>query len=83
MVMNVQSAFYLAWAQRALVTVAEETLDDQNRHLEQIVAEVKVGVMPDIDLAQGRANVANARLQLINAQMPTRRPRTNSIPPSA
>jgi outer membrane protein len=67
-VMNVQSAFYLAWAQHALIGVAVETLDDQNRHLYQIDASVKVGVRPEIDLAQARANVANARLQLINVQ---------------
>ena len=67
-VMNVQSAFYQAWAQHALIGVAEETLNDQNRHLNQIEVSVKVGVRPDIDLAQARANVANARLQLINTQ---------------
>ncbi len=66
--MSVQSAFYQAWAERALIGVAEETLDDQNRHLGQIEASVKVGVRPDIDLAQARANVANAKLQLINTQ---------------
>lgn len=67
-VMNVQSAFYQAWAQRALVDVAKETLDNQQRHLAQIEASVKVGVRPDIDLAQARANVANARVQVINTQ---------------
>jgi outer membrane protein len=67
-VMNVQGAFYQAWAQRALVSVAQETLDNQRRHLEQIEAAVKVGVRPDIDLAQARANVANARVQVINTQ---------------
>jgi len=65
-VTNVQTAFYQAWAQRALIDVAQENLQNQNAHLDQIAASVKVGVRPDIDLAQGRANVANARLQLIN-----------------
>ena len=67
-VMNVEGAFYQAWAQRALVSVAEETLTNQQRHLVQIEASVKVGVRPDIDLAQARANVANARVQVINTQ---------------
>ena len=67
-VMNVQSAFYQAWAQHALVKVAEDTLADQTRHVEQIEASVKVGVQPEIALATARANVANARLQLINTQ---------------
>jgi outer membrane protein len=67
-VLNVQSAFYQAWAQRALVSVAEETLTAQNRHLGQIDGFVKVGIRPEIDIAQARANVANARLQWINTQ---------------
>ena len=67
-IMNVQSAFYQAWAQRALLGVAEESLTNQARHLEQIDASVKVGVRPEIDLAQARANLANAKVQLISTQ---------------
>ena len=67
-VMTVQSAFYLAWAQRTLVNVAQDTLANQIRHLEQVEASVKVGVQPEISMATSRANVANAKLQLITAQ---------------
>ena len=67
-IMNVQSAFFQAWAQRALVDVAKETLSDQLRHLEQVEVSVKVGVQPEIGVATARANVANAQLQVINAQ---------------
>lgn len=67
-IIAVQTAFYQAWAQRALITVAEENLTDQNRHLTQVDASVKVGVRPEIDLAQARSAVATAKLQLITAQ---------------
>ncbi len=67
-IMNVQSAFFQAWAQHALVGVAQETLADQVRHLEQVDASVKVGVQPEIALATARASVANAKLQVIAAQ---------------
>jgi outer membrane protein len=67
-VMNVQSAYFQAWANRALLGVAEETLANQRRHLEQVDASVKVGVQTEIALATARANVANARLLVINAQ---------------
>jgi len=67
-IMNVQGAFYQAWAQRALIGVAQETLANQQRHLEQVQASVNVGVQPEIGLATARANLANAKVQVINAQ---------------
>lgn len=67
-VVNVQSAFFQAWAARALVGVARDTLANQARHLAQVDASVKVGVQTEIALATARANLANARVQLINAQ---------------
>lgn len=65
---SVETAFFQAWAERALVDVATEALTNQTRHLAQIDALVKVGIRPEIDLAQSRANVASARAQLINTQ---------------
>jgi outer membrane protein len=64
----VRRAYFGAWAMRALVDVARETLDDQNKHLGQVQAFVEVGTQPPIALAQQRAAVANARVQLISAQ---------------
>lgn len=66
--LNVRAAFFGARANRALVKVAEENLASQERHREQIEAFVSVGTRPAIDLAQVRADVANARLQLVQAQ---------------
>ena len=50
------------------VDVARETLDNQNKHLEQIQSFVDLGRNPTIDLLQARVDQANAEVQLINAQ---------------
>jgi outer membrane protein len=65
---QVRDAFFLARAQRALIHVAEHTLANQQKHLAQIEAFVEVGTRPEIDLAQARTDVANARVQLLSAQ---------------
>ncbi|HEY3450249.1 MAG TPA: TolC family protein [Myxococcales bacterium] len=67
-VLQARASFFQARAGRALVKVAEENLASQLRHLEQIDGFVRAGTRPEIDLAQVRADVANARLQLVNAQ---------------
>lgn len=64
----VRNAFFLARAQRALVAVAEQALANQQKHLAQIEAFVAVGTRPEIDLAQTRTDLANARVQLLQAQ---------------
>ena len=64
----VRLAYFTARATKALVTVARETYANQERHLESIQAFVNVGTRPDIDLAQGRADLATARVQVINAE---------------
>ncbi len=61
-------AFFSARAAKALVKVAHDTLDNQNRHLEQVQGFVKVGTPPEIAHAQARSAVATARVQLINAE---------------
>jgi outer membrane protein len=66
--LNVRTAFFQARATRALVGVAKETLENNQRHLEQIQAFVDVGTRPEIDLAQTRTDFANARVQLVQAE---------------
>jgi outer membrane protein len=66
---TVRSAYYNAAAARALVKVAEETLGNQDAHLRQIQGFVEAGTRPEIDLAQARTDRANARVQLINAEV--------------
>jgi outer membrane protein len=63
-----RSTYFQAWAQRALVSVANENLVNMDRHLEQVNGFVTAGSRPEIDLAQTRADRANAALQLANAR---------------
>jgi outer membrane protein len=64
----VRSTYALAWANRSLVSVATESMENSDRHLKQIEGLVRAGARPEIDLAQVRADRANAGLQLINAE---------------
>lgn len=64
----VRSAYFSARAAKGLVDVAKETLDDQQKHLEQTQGFVDIGTQPEIALAQTRTGVANARVQLIVAE---------------
>ncbi len=66
--LNVRKAYFAARANKELVDVAKETLDDQNKHLGQVQGMVTVGTQPQIALAQQKAAVANAVVQLITAQ---------------
>jgi len=65
---DVRAAYFRARAQKALVVVARQTLDNQQRHLTQIRGFVHAGTRPDIDLAQAIADEANARVQVIKAE---------------
>jgi outer membrane protein len=67
-VLTVRRAYFNARANKELVDVARETLDDQNKHLMQVQGYVQVGTQPPIALAQQKAAVANALVQLITAQ---------------
>ncbi|HEY5240698.1 MAG TPA: TolC family protein [Polyangiaceae bacterium] len=66
--LNVRRAYFAARANKELVDVAKETLDDQNKHLAQVQGMVTVGTQPPIALAQQKAAVANAVVQIIQAQ---------------
>lgn len=65
--LQVRTAYFAAAAQRDLVAVARASLDNAKAHLAQVETFVKVGTRPAIDLAQSRADYANARLALVNA----------------
>lgn len=66
--LSVRSAYFTARADKDLVAVAVETLQDQETHLTQVQGMVQVGTQPQIALAQQRAAVANAEVQLITAR---------------
>jgi outer membrane protein len=66
--LSVRRAYLLARAQRELVDVAADTVRNQEKHMQQIQGFVKVGIRPEIDLAQVRTALANAQVQLIGTQ---------------
>lgn len=65
---NVQSSYFAARAQKALLQVARDNLANQDRHLVQVTAFVQVGTRPEIDLAQARTDRANASVQVIASE---------------
>lgn len=65
---TVRSLFFAAASQQELVQVAQVALENVTAHLAQIDGMVKVGTRPEIDLAQAKADLANARLTLLNAK---------------
>jgi outer membrane protein len=65
--LTVRRAYFVARAQRDLVHVADSTVSNEEKHLAQIQAFVRAGIRPEIDLAQVRTDLANAKVQLVNA----------------
>lgn len=66
--LSVRTAYFSARAQDELVLVTEAALQNTRAHLTQIEAFVNAGARPEIDLAQVRAELANAKLALVNAK---------------
>jgi outer membrane protein len=66
--LGVRRAYFLARAQHDLVDVADETVRNQEKHVEQTRAFVAAGIQPDINLATVLTALANAKLQLVTAQ---------------
>jgi outer membrane protein len=65
--LSVRRAYFQARAQKELVGVAQETVGNQEKHLQQIQGFVTAGIRPEIDLATARTTLANAKVQLVNA----------------
>ena len=65
---NVRRAYFAARANRDLVAVAEETVRNQEKHVEQTQAFVRTGIQPDINLATVMTALANAKVQLVTAR---------------
>ena len=66
--LNVRRAYFTARANRDLVAVAEETVGNQEKHVEQTQAFVRTGIQPDINLATVLTALANAKVQLVTAR---------------
>jgi outer membrane protein len=65
---TVRSNYFLARADKALLQVAQDTLDQQIKHRQQTEGFVRAGTQPEIALATAKTNEANARVALIQAQ---------------
>ncbi len=65
--LGVRRAYLQARAQAELAVVAEQTVTNQGRHVVQTQGFVRAGMRPDIDLARVRTDLANAKVQLVNA----------------
>ena len=66
--LGVRVAYVNALAAESLVTVAEENLASEQRHLKQVQAFVAAEARPAVELAKSRALVAAAEAQLIAAR---------------
>jgi outer membrane protein len=66
--LSIRTTYFNAVAYKALVGVARDRLANEERHYQQIKAFVEVGTRPQIDLVSEQANLANARVQLIQAE---------------
>jgi outer membrane protein len=66
--LTVRRAYFTARADRDLVAVAEETVRNQEKHVEQTQAFVRTGIQPDINLATVQTALANAKVQMVTAQ---------------
>jgi outer membrane protein len=66
--LTVRRAYFTARADRDLVAVAEETVRNQEKHVEQTQAFVRTGIQPDINLATVQTALANAKVQLVTAR---------------
>jgi outer membrane protein len=65
---DVRQAYFVGAARAALRDVAARTLENQQRHLEQVEAFVELGERPPYDLAQARTNVGVARADRASAE---------------
>ncbi len=66
--LTLRSAYYNARAEKALLQVARDTLDNEKKHLTLTEAQIRVGVQPEIALATEKATYATDVYQEINAE---------------
>ena len=63
-----REAYFRARAAKSLISVAQQTYANMERHLVQINGFVQAGTRPEIDLAQARANASTARVSVIKTE---------------
>ncbi len=67
-IFNVKNAYYNLLSAHHLRQVAEETLAQSQKHLEEAKARYEIGLAPKFDETQAQVQVANAALDLVTAQ---------------
>jgi len=67
-VLNVKQSYFNVIAARRLLEVAEETLRDTQKQLEQAQGRHDVGLAPRFDVTTAEVQVANAELNLVTAR---------------
>ncbi|MCL5670319.1 MAG: TolC family protein, partial [Acidobacteria bacterium] len=66
--LDVREAYYSVLAGEELVQVRTEAVNNQTRHLEQVQAFFEVGTRPKIDVTRQAVSLANAQVNLRQAQ---------------
>lgn len=67
-IFNTKQAYFGLLSSQRLLRVAEETVRQNQKHLEVAQARLEVGVAPRFDVTQAQVQVSNARLNYVSAQ---------------
>lgn len=67
-IFNTKQAYYGLLSAQSLRRVAEETVQQNQKHLENAQARFEVGVAPRFDVTQAQVQVSNAELNLVTAR---------------
>ncbi|MFI5395809.1 MAG: TolC family protein [Candidatus Binatia bacterium] len=67
-VLNVKQGYFNVLATRRLLTVADETVRQNEKHLEQAQGRFNVGLAAKFDVTQAQVQVANAELNQVTAR---------------
>jgi outer membrane protein TolC len=67
-IFNTKQAYYGLFSAQRLLQVAEETVTQNQKHLEEAQARFEVGVAPRFDVTQAQVQVSNAELNRVTAR---------------
>jgi TolC family type I secretion outer membrane protein len=67
-IFNTKQAYYTVLSTQRLQYVAEETVRQNQKHLEEAQARFDVGIAPRFDVTQAQVQVSNAELSLVDAR---------------
>lgn len=65
--LDVRTGYYTVLATHQLVAVADEAVENAQLHLDQVAAFIEVEARPEIERAQAKTDLANARVERIRA----------------